>query len=79
MLEKRRIFKDISDDKMFEFYNDICNSKELGIRPLRLDKYANQIKKELHYDMLIDASNYVIELFYEELTLRYFKGILKLK
>lgn len=73
-MDNFKIFENVSDEDMMEMYKDILESKESGIRPRSLDKYANEIKEKCHFEMLSQASNFVIELFYEEVALRYFRN-----
>lgn len=69
------LFKDISDKEMLEMYKDILGSKEMGLRPRSLDSYAKQLKETCRFEMLSQATNFVIELFYEEVAMRYFKTV----
>ncbi len=69
------LFKDISDEEMLEMYKDILGSKEMGLRPRSLDSYAKQLKETCRFEMLSQATNFVIELFYEEVAMRYFKTV----
>ncbi len=47
----------------------------MGVRPRSLDPYAKQLKETCHFEMLSQATNFVIELFYEEVAIRYFRNI----
>lgn len=68
------LFKDVSDEEMLEIYKDILCSKEIGIRPRSLDPYAKRIKEICHFEMLSQATNFIIEIFYEEIAMRYFRN-----
>ncbi len=76
-MNKFKIFADVSDEKMLELYKDILGSKELGLRCRSLDSYAQQIKEICHFEMLSQAINFVTELFYEEVAMRYFENLNK--
>jgi len=39
-MDKFKIFAEVSDEKLLELYENILESKELGIRPRSLDFYA---------------------------------------
>lgn len=73
-MDNFKIFKDVTDKELLEMYKDILGSKVLGIRPRSLDPYAQVIKEKCHFEMLSRATNFVIELFYEEVANRFFKG-----
>lgn len=75
IVDNFKLFKDISDEEMLEMYKDILGSKEMGLRPRSLDSYAKQLKETCRFEMLSQATNFVIELFYEEVALRYFRNI----
>ena len=75
IVDNFKLFKDVSDDEMLEMYKDILGSKEMGVRPRSLDTYAKQLKEICHFEMLSQATNFVLELFYEEIAMRYFKSI----
>ena len=47
MVDKFKLFKDISDEEMLEMYKDILGSKEIGVRPRSLDLYAKKTKRDL--------------------------------
>lgn len=70
-----KLFKDISDEEMLEIYKDILGSKEVGLRPRSLDSYAKQLKETCRFEMLSQATKFAIELFYEEVAMRYFKTV----
>lgn len=74
-MDSFKLFKDTSDEEMMEMYKDILGSKEIGVRPRRLDPYAKKLKEVCHFEMLSQATNFVIEIFYEEVAMRYFKTI----
>ena len=74
-MDNFKLFKDISDEEMLEMYKDILGSKEMGLRPRSLDSYAKQLKETCRFEMLSQAANFVIELFYEEVAMRYFKTV----
>ena len=66
------IFKNVTDAEMVEMYKDIQKSKEEGLRPRRLDEYVNIIKEKCHFEMLSQATDFTVKLFYEEVAKRYF-------
>lgn len=66
------IFKDVPDDELKIMYDDILKSKEDGVRPRSLDKYARQVQEICKYDMFSKATDFSKELFYEEVAKRYF-------
>lgn len=74
-MDNFKLFKDISDEEMLEMYKDILSSKEMGVRPRCLDPYAKKLKETCRFEMLSQATNFVIELFYEEVAMRYFKTV----
>ena len=74
-MDNFKIFKDMKDKELFEMYKNILESKELGIRPRSLDPYAQVLKEKCHFEMLSQATNFVIELFYEEVAMRYFGNV----
>lgn len=73
-MNKFEIFVNVSDKEMCEIYKDIVESKEAGLRPRNLDSYAKQIKEICRFEMFSEATDFVIELFYEEIAIRYFKA-----
>lgn len=75
IVDNFKLFKDISDEEMLEMYKDILDSKEMGVRPRSLDPYAKKLKETCRFEMLSQATNFVIEIFYEEVALRYFRNI----
>lgn len=77
MMDNFKLFKNVSDEEMLEMYKNIMESKETGMRPKSLDPYAKQLKEACHFEMMSQATNFVIELFYEEVAMRYFNEINK--
>lgn len=75
IVDNFKLFKDISDEEMLEMYKDILGSKEMGVRSRSLDPYAKKLKETCRFEMLFQATNFVIEIFYEEVALRYFRNI----
>lgn len=74
-MDNFKLFKDISDEEMLEMYKDILGSKEMGVRPRSLDPYAKKLKETCRFEMLSQATNFVIEIFYEEVAMRYFRKV----
>lgn len=75
MTDEFKIFKEVSNKELLEMYKDIIGSKELGLRPRTLDPYAQVLKETCHFEMLSRATDFVIELFYEEVAMRYFENL----
>ena len=75
IVDNFKLFKDVSDEEMLEMYKDILGSKEMGVRPRSLDTYVKQLKEICHFEMFSQAINFAIELFYEEVAMRYFRNI----
>lgn len=74
-MDKLKIFSNVSDEEMLKLYKDILGSKELGIRPRSIDTYAQQLKEICNFEIFSQATNFAIELFYEEVAMRYFRKI----
>jgi hypothetical protein len=68
------IFIEVPVQEMFEMYQDIIESKEAGLRPRSLDPYAKRLKEICHFEMISQATDFAVELFYEEIAKRYFKN-----
>ena len=75
IVDNFKLFKDVSNEEMLEMYKDILGSKEIGMRPRSLDTYAKKLKETCHFEMLSQGTNFAIEIFYEEVALRYFTNI----
>lgn len=75
IVDNFKLFKNISDEEMLEMYKDILGSKEMGVRPRSLDQCARKLKETCGFEMLSQATNFVIEIFYEEVAMRYFRKI----
>lgn len=70
-----KVFEKDSDEEMLKIYKDIVASKELGVSPKTLEKYARTIKQVYPFDMS-QAMSFVKERFYEEVAARHFAFIM---
>lgn len=76
MKNNLKVFENVTNEELLDIYKDIIGSKELGIRPRTTDKYAQQIKEICHFETFSDATDFVINIFFEEIAMRYFKNFI---
>ena len=70
-----KVFQKVTDKELLDIYKDITKSKELGIRPRSIDKYMERIKESGHVETISQAIDLTINMFYEEVAMRYFCSV----
>lgn len=66
------LFNGVSDGELKDIYKDIKKSEKDGLRPKSLDSYAKKLQKICKFEVFSQSIDFTKELFYKEITKRYF-------
>lgn len=66
------IFEGLTYEELKKIYEDMLASTKEGLRPRSLDPYIEQVKEQFHHATIADAWKYTEELFYDEVSRRFF-------
>lgn len=66
------IFEDLTYEELKKLYEDMLEAANEGLRPRSLDPYIQRVKEQFHYVTIADAWKCTEELFYDEVSRRFF-------
>lgn len=72
MLSQLMIFEDLSYEELKNIYEDMLAAAKEGLRPRSLNPYIQRVKEQFHHATIADAWKYTEELFYDEVSRRFF-------
>nr|DAW65830.1 MAG TPA: hypothetical protein [Bacteriophage sp.] len=72
MDNKLEIFSECTNKQLLKIYKDVIDSKQMGIKAISLNQYAEKLKRICAFEAKAQAIDFAEKLFYEETAKRFF-------